>query len=69
MNNLNLTDIRGELQDAANIMRFIVEVTSTGVTLSDQAYSGLLDVGMNAVDRLDKAAEALRNYEAGNVPS
>ncbi|MDP9518529.1 hypothetical protein [Pseudomonas protegens] len=69
MKNLNLTDIRGELQGAAAIMHMIVEISSAEVPLSDEGRAGLFEVGKLAIDRIEGAVVALGDYEAGKAPS
>lgn len=69
MKNLNITEIRGELQGAATIMHMIVEISSAGVQLSDDGRAGLLEVGIAAINRIESAVAALGDYEAGKAPS
>ncbi|ROM40647.1 hypothetical protein BK647_18020 [Pseudomonas protegens] len=69
MKNLNLTDIRGELQGAATIMHMIVEISSSGILLSDEGRAGLFEVGKLAIDRIEGAVVALGDYEPGKAPS
>lgn len=69
MENLNLTDIRGELQDVANVVRLLLEVAGAGLNLDARSQAGLQDVGQDALGRMDRALDALRTYTEGNEPS
>lgn len=69
MKNLNITELRGELQGAAVVMHMIVEISCAGVSLSEESRAGLLEVGIAAIGRIESAVAKLGDYDADKAPS
>ncbi|MHB0817700.1 hypothetical protein ACYCFK_05425 [Stutzerimonas stutzeri] len=69
MKSLELMQLRGELEDVGNTLSLLVDITSSGLALSERGQAGLLDLGVSALNRLDEAVGALQHYEDGNAPS
>lgn len=63
MESLELTHIRGELEDVGHTLCLLVDITSSGLVLSERSQAGLTDVGIRTLRRLDDAVEALQRYE------
>lgn len=64
MKSLELTHIRGELEDVGNTLSLLMEISSSGQVLSERSQAGLVDVGSLALARLEEAVARLRRYEA-----
>lgn len=63
MESLELTHIRGELEDVGHTLSLLVEVTSSGLVLCERSQAGLTELGFRTLRRLDDAVDALQRYE------
>lgn len=63
MESLELTHIRGELDDVGHTLCLLVEITSSGLVLSERSQAGLTDLGIRTLRRLDDAVDTLQRYE------
>jgi hypothetical protein len=63
MESLELTHIRSELEEAANTMSLLVEITGSELVLSARSQAALTDLGIRTLRRLDDAVDALQRYE------
>lgn len=60
----SLTDIRDQIEDATNVVHLLVDLATSGAVLGEKSRAALLDIGVDAIGRLDRANLALRRYDS-----
>ena len=63
MDSLQLTQLRGELEGVGNVLSLLVDLSGSGIALSERSHAGLVDLGASALARLDEAIGVLRHYD------
>ncbi len=66
---IDVTELRGEIQEFANSLALLVDVIGSGIPLSERGQVGLLEFGHYSQQRIIAVEEKLRSYADGNDPS
>lgn len=66
---IDVTELRGEIQDFANSLALLVDIMASGIPLSERGQVGLLEFGHYSQQRIIAVEEKLRYYGEANDPS
>ncbi len=68
-NEIDMTELRGEIEALGNSMAFLVDVIGSGLTLSERGQVGFLEFGHYSQQRFSAVEDRIRNYVKGSAPS
>lgn len=64
-----LLDLREELQECEYSISLVVDISTSGIQLSEGGRLGFVELGITSMRRLHTAVAKLNDYTEGSLPS